>query len=167
MDHASLNSDLDKRLSSVMDGRKNNKISGYINDCHISAYYHMRLAWMLRSHYQFKICFILCDWALSELIRALYAWEHNEFCAINGLSMLEQLELLHTDSNSGLDIIIFRGTMQSLAELEELPHIQSLKSSDVDKLLFNTEDILCRLSARIFADSTKQYQRVRDMEKRY
>ncbi len=123
--------------------------------------YHMEMAWIMYDHRQFKVCYILCEWALADMVRTLYIKRLDGYDRFENLSMVEQLHLLHTDSDPGLDIIVFWGTLKCLVtELDDTPDVD-VKSEDVRRLLHKTEQILCRLSERVYEDPEKWYQRVR------
>ncbi len=66
--------------------------------------------------------------------------------------MNEILPLVHTDTESGLDIALFIGTMQHMSLLEECPQNQSLKPSNVEKLLRRKEEIIEELNNRLKYD---------------
>ncbi|WP_413405494.1 hypothetical protein [Paenibacillus amylolyticus] len=106
----------------------------------------------MRNHNQFKACLILCDWALASTIRALYIYKYHSVHPPKELTMNEILPLVHTDTESGLDIALFIGTMQHLSSLEDHPHNQPLELNNIDMLLQRTEEILDELATRMKDD---------------
>lgn len=131
------------------------KLHTTIMDYHQHAQYHIKLAAIMRSHNQFKACLILCDWALASMIKALYIHKYHSTHPPKELSMNEILPLVHTDTEPGLDIALFIGTMQHMSSLEECPHDQLLKLKNIEKLIQRTEEILDELSVRLMNDSSE------------
>ncbi|WP_261990962.1 hypothetical protein [Paenibacillus polymyxa] len=76
------------------------------------------------------------------------------------LSMADLLHLLHTDTNPGLDVVVFIGTTQFLSSQLENPLIQKMKQKDLSRLLRRTDDILCQLSSRVMTDLSETYQAI-------
>ncbi|MFF2908693.1 hypothetical protein [Paenibacillus sp. NPDC057934] len=126
--------------------------------------YHMQMAWIMYDHRQFKMCYILCEWALSDMVQALYVKKLDGYANYRNLSMEEQLHLLHTESDHGLDIIVFWGTLKCLATELDVTHDANVRYEDVRRLLHKTEGILWRLSQRVYEEPVMWYQRVRGEE---
>lgn len=126
-----------------------------ILDYHQHAQYHIKLATIMSNHNQFKVCMILCDWALASMIRALYIHTYHSVHSPKELTMDEILPLVHTDTESGLDIALFIGTMQHLSSLEDHPHNQPLELNNIDMLLQRTEEILDELHTRLMNNSSE------------
>ncbi|CAM4500658.1 hypothetical protein [Paenibacillus xylanexedens] len=122
---------------------------------HQLAQYHLKLAAIMRNHNQFKACLILCDWALASMIKALYIHKYHSVHPPKGLTMNEILPLVHTDTEPGLDIALFIGTMQHISSLEERQQDQYLDLDNIEKLLQRTEDILEELATRLNNNSSK------------
>ncbi|MGG1617927.1 hypothetical protein ACIFQM_21545 [Paenibacillus sp. NRS-1782] len=131
-----------------------------IIDFHIQSQYHMKLAKILQKHNQLQCCIILCDWALTSMLKALYMKENNTLCPPDFLSMTDLLHLLHTDTNPGLDVVVFIGTTQFLSSQLETPLLRKMKNKDVSRLLRRTDDILCELSPRVITDLSETYQSI-------
>ncbi|TKH42884.1 hypothetical protein C1I60_15185 [Paenibacillus terrae] len=131
-----------------------------ITDFHTLAQYHMKLAKILQKHNQLQCCIILCDWALTSMLKALYMKEHNRLFPPKFLSMTDLLNLLHTETNPGLDVVVFIGTTQFLSSQLETPLLQKMKNKDVSRLLRRTDDILCQLSPRVITDPSETYQSI-------
>ncbi|TDL64181.1 hypothetical protein E2R58_21135 [Paenibacillus amylolyticus] len=117
--------------------------------------YHLKLAAIMCNHNQFKACLILCDWALVSMIKALYIHKYHSAHPPKELTMNEILPLVHTDTEPGLDIALFIGTMQHMSSLEERQEDQYLDLDNIGKLLQRTEDILEELATRLNDNSTK------------
>ncbi|WOZ40042.1 hypothetical protein [Paenibacillus polymyxa] len=94
------------------------------------------------------------------MLKALYMKETNSIFPPRLLSMADLLHLLHTDTNPGLDVVVFIGTTQFLSSQLENPLIQKMKQKDVSRLLRRTDDILCQLSSRVMTDSSETYQSI-------
>lgn len=118
-----------------------------IMDYHQHAQYHIKLAAIMGNHNQFKACLVLCDWALASMIKALYIYKYHSTHPPKELTMNEILPLVHTDTEPGLDIALFIGTMQHMSSLEDCPHDQPLELNHVEMLLQRTEEILDELSS--------------------
>lgn len=118
------------------------------------AKYHLKLAAIMRNHNQFKACLILCDWALASMIKALYIHKYHSVHPLKELTMNEILPLVYTDTESGLDIALFIGTMQHMSSLADYPHDQPLELNNIEKLLQRTEEILDELATRLKDDSS-------------
>ncbi|ALP35261.1 hypothetical protein ASL14_02760 [Paenibacillus sp. IHB B 3084] len=131
-----------------------------ITDFHTLAQYHMKLAQILQKHNQLQCCIILCDWALTSMLKALYMKENNSFFPPGFLSMTDLLHLLHTETNPGLDLVVFIGTTQFLSSQLETSLLQKMKYKDVSRLLRRTDDILCQLSSRVISDLSQTYQSI-------
>lgn len=125
-----------------------------IMDYHQHAQYHIKLATIMRNHHQFKACLILCEWALASMIKALYIHKYHSVHPPKELTMNEILSLVHTDTEPGLDIALFIGTMQHLSSLEDHPHNQPLELNNIEMLLQRTEEILDELTTRLKEDSS-------------
>lgn len=69
-----------------------------ITDFHTLSQYHMKLAQILYKHNQVQCCIILCDWALTSMLKALYMKENNSLFPPGFLSMTDLLHLLHTET---------------------------------------------------------------------
>ncbi|WP_252361730.1 hypothetical protein [Paenibacillus terrae] len=74
--------------------------------------------------------------------------------------MTDLLNLLHTETNPGLDVVVFIGTTQFLSSQLETPLLQKMKNKDVSRLLRRTDDILCQLSPRVITDPSETYQSI-------
>ncbi|PRA02802.1 MULTISPECIES: hypothetical protein [Paenibacillus] len=122
---------------------------------HQHAKYHLKLATIMRNHNQFKACLILCDWALASMIKALYTHKYHSVHPPKELTMNEILPLVHTDTEPGLDVALFIGTMQHMSSLEERQEDQYLDLDNIEKLFQRTEDILEELATRLNDNSTK------------
>ena len=121
---------------------------------HQHAKYHFKLAAIMCNHNQFKACLILCDWALSSMIKALYIHKYHSVHPPKELTMNEILPLVHTETEPGLDIALFIGTMQHMSSLEERQEDQYLDLDNIEKLLQRTEEILDELTTRLKDDSS-------------
>ncbi|WDQ34557.1 HEPN domain-containing protein [Paenibacillus marchantiae] len=117
--------------------------------------YHIKLAAIMRNHNQFKACLILCDWALASMIKALYIYKYHSAHPPKELTMNEILPLVHTDTEPGLDIALFIGTMQHMSSLADYPHDQPLELNNIEKLLQRTEEILDELATRLNDNSSE------------
>lgn len=62
---------------------------------------------------------------------------------------------MHTDTEPGLDIALFIGTMQHMSSLEERQEDQYLDLDNIEKLFQRTEDILDELATRLNENSSK------------
>ncbi|MXO79323.1 hypothetical protein GRP75_16045 [Paenibacillus sp. OT2-17] len=131
-----------------------------ITDFHNLSQYHMKLAQILYKHNQLQCCIILCDWALTSMLQALYMKENNSLFPPGFLSMTDLLHLLHTETNPGLDVVVFIGTTQFLSSQLESSLLQKMKHKDVSRLLRRTDDILCQLSSRVISDPSETYQSI-------
>lgn len=131
-----------------------------ITDFHTLAQYHMKLAQILYKHNQLQCCIILCDRALTSMLKALYMKETNSIFPPRLLSMADLLHLLHTETNPGLDVVVFIGTTQFLSSQLETPLLQKMKQKDVSRLLRRTDDIFCQLSSRVMTDPSETYQSI-------
>lgn len=89
------------------------------------------------------------------MIKALYIHKYHSAHPPKELTMNEILPLVHTDTEPGLDIALFIGTMQHMSSLEERQEDQYLDLDNIGKLLQRTEDILEELATRLNDNSTK------------
>ncbi|MHB0944461.1 hypothetical protein ACYCSU_22750 [Paenibacillus sp. ALE1] len=94
------------------------------------------------------------------MVKALYMKETNSIFPPKLLSMADLLHLLHTETNPGLDVVVFIGTTQFLSSQLETPLLQKMKQKDVSRLLRRTDDILCQLSSRVITDPSETYQSI-------
>ncbi|WP_433751054.1 HEPN domain-containing protein [Paenibacillus amylolyticus] len=133
----------------------NHMLRTTIMDYHQHAKYHLKLAAIMRNHNQFKACLILCDWALASMIKALYIYKYHSVHPPKELTMNEILPLVHTDTEPGLDIALFIGTMQHMSSLADYPNDQPLELDNIEKLLQRTEEILEELATRMKDDSSE------------
>ncbi|MEK4524769.1 HEPN domain-containing protein [Paenibacillus sp. FSL H8-0104] len=117
--------------------------------------YHIKLAAIMHNHNQFKACLILCDWALASMIKALYIHKYHSVHPPKELTMNVILPLVHTDTEPGLDIALFIGTMQHMSSLADYPHDQPIELNNIEKLLQRTEEILDELTTRLKDDSSE------------
>ncbi|WP_338591326.1 HEPN domain-containing protein [Paenibacillus sp. Y5S-9] len=121
---------------------------------HQHAMYHLKLAAIMRNHSQFKVCLILCDWALASMIKALYIHKYHSVHPPKELTMNEILPLVHTDTEPGLDIALFIGTMQHMSSQTDYLYDQPIELNNIEKLLHRTEEILDELATRLKDDSS-------------
>ncbi|MDQ0722526.1 HEPN domain-containing protein [Paenibacillus sp. W4I10] len=128
-----------------------------IMDYHQHAKYHLKLAAIMRNHNQFKACLILCDWALASMIKALYIHKYHSVHPPKELTMNVILPLVHTDTEPGLDIALFIGTIQHISSLADYPYDQPIELNNIEKLFQRTEAILDELSARLMNDPTQSH----------
>jgi hypothetical protein len=129
-------------------------------DFHKLAQYHIKLARIMRNHNQFQKCLIHCDRAMFSMAKALYVYRNQSISSTISLSMTDLLTLIHTDTEPGLDMVLFMGTMHYLTSTEDSPCDKPMKPKDVDKLLYRTDNILSCLSRRIVANPAEQYQSI-------
>jgi len=147
-------------LSPTQPSRPSQHLHKSITDFHTLSQYHMKLAQILHKHNQVQCCIILCDWALTSMLKALHMKENNSLFPPGFLSMTDLLHLLHTETNPGLDVVVFIGTTQFLSSHLETSLLQKMKHKDVSKLLRRTDDILCQLSSRVISDPSETYQSI-------
>ncbi|WKL05095.1 HEPN domain-containing protein [Paenibacillus amylolyticus] len=124
-------------------------------DYHQHAQYHIKLAAIMCNHNQFKACLILCDWALASMIKALYIHKYHSVHPPKELTMNEILPLVHTDTEPGLDIALFIGTIQHMSSLADYLDDQPIELDNIEKLLQRTEEILDELHARLMNNSSE------------
>ncbi|MDT9721019.1 HEPN domain-containing protein [Paenibacillus sp. ClWae2A] len=126
-----------------------------ILDYHQHAKYHLKLATIMHNHNQFKACLILCDWALTSMIKALYIYKYHSVHPPKELTMNEILPLVHTETEPGLDIALFIGTMQHISSQADYPYDQPIQLNNIERLLQRTEEILDELATRMKDDSSE------------
>lgn len=122
---------------------------------HQHAWYHFKLAAIMLSHNQFRACLILCDWALASMIKALYIYKYHSVHPPKELTMNEILPLVHTDTEPGLDIALFIGTIQHMSSLADYPYDQPIELDNIEMLLQRTEDTLEELAIRLNDNSSE------------
>lgn len=122
---------------------------------HQLAQYHIKLAVIMRDHNQFMACLILCEWALTSMIKALYINKYQSVHPPKELTMNEILPLVHTDTAVGLDMALFIGTVQHLSSIEDCSHDQTLVWNNIEKILQRTGEIVNELSARLMNNSSE------------
>jgi len=128
------------------------RLRNTILDYHQHSRYHIKLANIMHSHNQFQACLILCDWGLASMVKALYIQKHHVVHPPKELTMNEILYIVHTDTEPGLDIAMFIGTIQHLSSMGEFDHDANLKSNNIEKLIQRTEEILKELENRLKND---------------
>ncbi|MCP1424896.1 hypothetical protein J3D43_003412 [Paenibacillus xylanexedens] len=69
--------------------------------------------------------------------------------------MNEILPLVHTETEPGLDIALFIGTMQHMSSQADYPYDQPLEPNNIEKLIQRTEEILDELATRLEDDSSE------------
>lgn len=121
-------------------------------DYHKYSTYHIKLANLMHRHNQFQACLILCDWALASMVKALYIQKYHVVHPPKELTMNEILPIVHTDTESGLDIALFIGTIQHMSSIEEFDQDRTLKPNNIEKLIQRTEEILEELENRLKID---------------
>ncbi|MEK3827166.1 hypothetical protein [Paenibacillus sp. FSL K6-1558] len=131
------------------------RLRNTISDYHQLSTYHIKLAEIMNSHNQFQAFLILCDWALASMVKALYIQKYHEVHPPKTLTMNEILPLVHTDTEPGLDIALFIGTIQHMSSLVDYPYEQLLELKNIERLFLRTEEILNELSARLMKDSNQ------------
>nr|WP_154891213.1 hypothetical protein [Paenibacillus xylanexedens] len=114
--------------------------------------HHIKLANTMHSYNQFQACLILCDWALASMVKGLYIQKHHVVHPPKELTMNEILHIVHTDTEPGLDIALFIGTIQHMSSIEEFNQDRTLKPNNIEKLLQRTEEILEELENRLKND---------------
>ncbi|MNW38456.1 hypothetical protein D3C74_155220 [compost metagenome] len=111
--------------------------------------YHIKLASMMFDHKQFYCCIILCDWALTSIIKALYIQENHTLCVPSNITMNEILPLVHKDSTLGLDNALFIGTVKYLSSLEDIMEFRSMDRIHTGQLLARSKETLNQLAQRL------------------
>ncbi|MFB5678421.1 hypothetical protein ACE3NQ_23485 [Paenibacillus terreus] len=127
---------------------------------HNIAHHHMKLSLIFCDHNQPLSSLILCDWAITSMLKALYIKENNKPFPERFFSMVELLHLLHTESAPALDVVIFIGTIQYLTSHLERDQISKMKKKNVTRLLKRTDEILYLLSTRIMNNPSERYQSI-------
>ncbi|MEI2281667.1 hypothetical protein [Paenibacillus polysaccharolyticus] len=128
------------------------RLHNTVLDYHQHSRYHIKLANIMHSHNQFRACLILCDWGLASMVKALYIHKHHVVHPLKELTMNEILHIVHTDTEPGLDIAMFIGTIQHMSSIEEFNQDRTLKPNNIEKLLQRTEEILEELENRLIND---------------
>lgn len=121
-------------------------------DYHQHSRYHIQLANIMHGHNQFQACLILCDWALASMVKALYIQKHHVVHLPKELTMNEILHIVHMDTQPGLDIAMFIGTIQHISSIEEINQDRAPQPNNIEKLLQRTEEILEELENRLKND---------------
>ncbi|MGO4532642.1 hypothetical protein AB4Z30_26465 [Paenibacillus sp. 2TAF8] len=121
-------------------------------DYHQHSTYHIKLANIMHSHNQFQACLILCDWALASMVKAIYIQKYHVVHPPKELTMNEILPIVHTNTEPGLDIALFIGTIQHISSIEEFNQNRALQPNNIEKLLQRTEEILEELENRLKND---------------
>lgn len=129
------------------------RLRSKIKDYHQHSIYHIQLANIMHGHNQFQACLILCDWALASMLKALYIQKYHVIHPPKQLTMNEILFLVHTDTEPGLDIAMFIGTIQHMSSIEEFNQDRNLKPNNIKKLIQRTEEILEELENRLKNDA--------------
>lgn len=111
--------------------------------------YHIKLASMMLDHGQFYCCIILCDWALTSMIKALYIQKNHTLRTPSDITMNEILPLVHKDSILGLDNAIFIGTLKYLSSLEDSMNFSSMNRIHTKQLLARSKEILNQLAQKL------------------
>lgn len=141
---------LEQRVDMYFEKVHNKKLHALISHFYQTSQYHLKLAYLMRDHRQFKCCFILCDWSFNAVLKALYIHEDRTPFVPSELTMNEILRLVHrNETGEGLDIALFIGTMQHLSCLEVDLDQQLLDIHHVDQLLEKTEDLVHQLAENL------------------
>ncbi|WP_025716250.1 HEPN domain-containing protein [Paenibacillus sp. 1-18] len=121
------------------------------------AQYQIQLAQMMRNHNQFDNCLVLCDRAMFSMAKAIYVHRNQVIPSSFNLSISNLLRLIHMDAESSLDIVLFMSTVHYLISRDDGASKRTVKPEEVDRLLNRTDHILKRLSRRMVANPTEQY----------
>ncbi|WP_098749499.1 HEPN domain-containing protein [Paenibacillus sp. EZ-K15] len=124
-----------------------NSLHHIIKDYCQLAKYHMKLAHIMRNHNRFMTSLILCHSALMAMIRALFIYE-NRTLPSSELTLVDLLQLLHTDYNPGLEIVVFVGKLNFVI-YEDQQSLEVVKEEDMDRLIKRTEEVLRELCGRM------------------
>jgi hypothetical protein len=127
---------------------------------HKLAYYHMKLALILQDKNQPEVVIILCDRALTSMLKAIYIKTNQTLFPPKYITMADQLYLLHSETVPALDVVIFIGTIQFLAHDLEIERIKNMKKKNIRRLLRRTDEVLCFMSHRIIDDPAELYQSI-------
>ncbi|MFB5677442.1 hypothetical protein [Paenibacillus terreus] len=127
---------------------------------HKLSQYHMKLAMIFYDHSLPRSSLILCDWALTAMLNALYIKKNNMLAPKRFFPMEDLLHLLHSETSPALDVVIFIGTIQYLASDMEREQVSKMKKKNVNRLLRRTDEILYLLSTKITDDPSKLYQSI-------
>ncbi|WP_018883656.1 hypothetical protein [Paenibacillus massiliensis] len=128
---------------------KDNELQSVILYHYQLSQYHIKLASMMFDHKQFYCCIILCDWALTSIIKALHTQENHTSCAPADITMNEILPLVHNNSTLELDNAIFIGTVKYLSSLEDSMDFRLIDLSHTEQLLARSKDILNQLAQKL------------------
>ncbi|MFB5760930.1 hypothetical protein [Paenibacillus medicaginis] len=127
---------------------------------HKLAYYHMKLALIFLDNKQPDLVIILCDRALSAMLKATYIKTHSTLFLPKYITMTDQLYLLQSESVPALEVVIFIGTIQYLANDPEINRIKNMKKKNIRRLIRKTDEILCFMSQLIIDDPAELYQSI-------
>ena len=127
---------------------------------HKLAYYHMKLALIFQDKNQPEVVIILCDRALTSMLKAIYIKTNQTLFPPKYITMADQLYLLHSETVPALDVVIFIGTIQYLANELATNRIKNMKKKNIRRLLRKTDEVLCYMSQRIIDDPTELYQSI-------
>ncbi|WP_308722324.1 hypothetical protein [Paenibacillus polysaccharolyticus] len=131
---------------------EDHRLRNTIQDYHQHSKYHIKLANIMHSHNQFQACVILCDWALASMVKAIYIQKYHVVHPPKEITMNEILPIVHTDTEPGLDIALFIGTIQHISTIEKFYQEETLKPNNIEKLLQRTAEILEELENRLKND---------------
>lgn len=115
------------------------------------SFYHIKLACFMRNHGQYKTAVVLCNWALTSMIRALYIYENYDRLSDEEILLIKISVPLKMSYRLGLDVMIFVDKLNSLINDEEIK-AESMESKEMDQILHKTERLLVRLSKKIMND---------------
>lgn len=128
------------------------RLRNTILDYHQHSRYHIKLANIMHRHNQLQACLILCNWGLASMVKVLYIHKHHVVHPPKELTMNEILHIVHTDTEPGLDIAMFIGTIQHMSSIEEFNQDRTLQPNNIEKLLQRTQEILEELENRLKND---------------
>lgn len=137
-------------------------------DCHVTlirrfqrlSQYHMEFAMDLNDRNQALTSLILCDWALTTMMKALYLKKNHKPFPKSSFSVEELLHLLHSETSPALEVVVFIGTIQYMASPAQVEQVSKMKNKNIIRLIRRTDEILYLLSTKIDDDSSKDYQSI-------
>lgn len=119
-----------------------------IKDYQNLSFYHIKLARLMRNHGQFKTAVVLCNWALTSMIRAFCIYENHERLGDEEIFLIKIAVPLQMSLCLGLDVMTFVDKLNFLINEEETK-LELMERNEMDQILYKTEKVLVGLYGRM------------------
>ncbi|AZS14332.1 hypothetical protein [Paenibacillus lutimineralis] len=106
------------------------------------------------------VCILFSDRALEYMLKALYMEENNYMFPPPSFTLQDVIHLTAQDSVPDLDRVMFMHTIHFLAGCNDVSFLRLMRSSQLQKILNQVDEVLLHLSNRIASHPSESYRSI-------